>query len=120
MSKFTPKIQETRKTTKDNKIIDKPASFAKLPPLIPVKTLKEVNEISKFFKKNTKPTEKKNIRKSENHTCKLLQTQVLRVKQVNKPCIRLTQENSIEFLVQCIYLYIITSDGLCSTISSLF
>ena len=64
MSKFTPKIQETRKTTKYNKIIDKPASFAKLPPLIPVKTPKEVNEISKFFKKNTKPTEKKNIRKS--------------------------------------------------------
>jgi len=33
--------------------------------------------------------------------------------------LELTQENSIEFLVQCIYLYILTSNGPCSTISSL-
>jgi len=30
----------------------------------------------------------------------MLQTQVLRVGQVNEPCIRLTQENSIENSVQ--------------------
>jgi len=30
----------------------------------------------------------------------MLQTQVLRVRQVNKPCIGLTQENSIENSVQ--------------------
>ena len=64
MSKFTPKVQETRKTTKGNKTINKLVSFAKLPPLILIKTSKEINKISKFFKKNTKLTEKKNIRKS--------------------------------------------------------
>ena len=49
----------------------------------------------------------------------MLQTQVLKVEQVNKPCIGLTQENSIEFLVQCIYFYILTSNGPCLAISSL-
>ena len=45
----------------------------------------------------------------------VLQTQDLSVDQANKPCIKLTQENSIEFLVQHIYLYILTSNGLYST-----
>ena len=49
----------------------------------------------------------------------MLQTQVLKVKQANKPYIGLTQENLMEFLVQYIYFYILTSDGLCSAISSL-
>ena len=49
----------------------------------------------------------------------MLQTQVLKVKQANKPYIGLTQENSMEFLVQCIYLYILTIDSLCLAISSL-
>ena len=31
----------------------------------------------------------------------------------------LIQENSMKFLVQCIYLYILTSGGPCSAISSL-
>ena len=33
--------------------------------------------------------------------------------------LELTQENSMEFLVQSIYLYILTIDGLCLAISSL-
>jgi len=33
--------------------------------------------------------------------------------------LELTQENLIEFLVQDIYLYILTSGGLCATTSSL-
>jgi len=49
----------------------------------------------------------------------MLQTQVLRVGQANKPCVRLIQENLMEFLIQYIYLYILTSDSPCSTISSL-
>ena len=31
----------------------------------------------------------------------MLQTQVLSTRQVNEPCIRLTQENSIESLIAC-------------------
>ena len=58
-----PKVQKTRKFTKDDKSTDKPASFAKLPSPIPTKTSKKVNEISKFFKKNTKLTEKRDVGK---------------------------------------------------------
>ena len=36
----------------------------------------------------------------------LLQTQVLKVRQVNEPCIRLTQENSIESFIQTSLPYI--------------
>ena len=43
----------------------------------------------------------------------VLQTQVLRVEQVNKPCIRLTQENSIENSVQDSLPYILNPYGLC-------
>jgi len=64
VSKFTSKIQETRSITKDNKSTDKLVSFKKLPSLIPMKTSKKVKKISKFFKKSTKLTEKKNTGKS--------------------------------------------------------
>ena len=49
---------------KSSKSADKPASFNRLPPLIPAKLLKEVNEILKFFKKNIQTNKKKDIRKS--------------------------------------------------------
>jgi len=39
----------------------------------------------------------------------MLQTQVLRVEQVNEPCIGLTQENSIENSVQDCLPYILNS-----------
>ena len=39
----------------------------------------------------------------------ILQTQVLRVEQVNEPCIGLTQENSIENPVQDCLPYILNS-----------
>jgi len=42
----------------------------------------------------------------------LLQTQVLRVEQVNEPCIRLTQENLIENSVQDCLPYILQPHGL--------
>jgi len=41
----------------------------------------------------------------------LLQTQALRVRQANEPCIRLIQENSIEFLLQSSLPYIPFGDG---------
>lgn len=63
-SKFTLKIQRTRSTTKGDKLTNKLARFTKLSSLIPMKTSKEVKEISKFFKKSIKPTERKDIGKS--------------------------------------------------------
>jgi len=45
-------------------LTDKPVSFAKLPSPIHAKTPKKIKEISKFFKKSTKLTEKKNTGKS--------------------------------------------------------
>jgi len=44
----------------------------------------------------------------------MLQTQNLRVGQANKPCIRLTQENSIENSVQNLLSYILKAHGLYS------
>ena len=41
----------------------------------------------------------------------MLQTQVLRLEQVNEPCIGLTQENSIENSVQDSLLYILNLCG---------
>ena len=44
---------------------------------------------------------------------KVLQTQVLKVRQVNEPCIRLTQENPIENSVQDCLPYLLKSHGPC-------
>ena len=44
--------------------MDKPTSFVKLPSLIPAKISKEVNEISKFFKKDNQLIKKKDTKES--------------------------------------------------------
>jgi len=62
--KFTSILQESRTSFNKNKSTDKPTSFVKLPLLIPEKSHKEVMEISKFFKQETKLIEKKETRKS--------------------------------------------------------
>ena len=51
-AKFTPRIQPT--TSKNNKKINKPSPviIEKIPPLIPTKSQKKVNVISKFLKSN--------------------------------------------------------------------
>ena len=49
----------------------------------------------------------------------VLQTQVLRVRQVNEPYIRLTQENLIENSVQKCLPYILNDEGPCYYFSSL-
>ena len=56
-------FKKSRINPKNNKPTDKPASFVKIPLLIPVKTPNEVNEISKFFKKNSQPKDKSDNRK---------------------------------------------------------
>jgi len=50
--------------SKSSKDTDKPATFNKLSSLIPAKSSKKVNEISKFFKKNMQKNEKKDQQKS--------------------------------------------------------
>jgi len=65
VSKFTPRIQETKNSSKDEKPTDKPASFIRLLPPVPTKTQKKVNKIYKYFKNNNnnKTLEKKNVGK---------------------------------------------------------
>ena len=53
-SKFNPQASRTLVNNKDKETI-KPTYVFPLPPLIPAKTPKEVNEILKYFKKNNNP-----------------------------------------------------------------
>ena len=61
--KFTSKIHKVKKKSSKKDLIDKLASFANIPPPIPAKTLKEVNEILKYFKKNNQYKDKNKIKK---------------------------------------------------------
>jgi len=47
-----------------------------------MKTLKKIKEISKFFKKNTKPTEKKNTRKLYAQALSLKISEILKIKKI--------------------------------------
>lgn len=53
VTKFTPKLHEIKKESTNKKPVDKLANFVRISPLILAKTLKEVNKISKYFKKNS-------------------------------------------------------------------
>ena len=65
LSKFTLKINEVKANkSKSSKNTNKPATFNRLPPPIPAKLPKEINEILKYFKKNNQTNKKKNQRKS--------------------------------------------------------
>jgi len=46
-----------------------------------MKTLKKIKEIFKFFKKNTKPTEKKNTRKLYAQALSLKISEILKIKK---------------------------------------
>jgi len=56
--KFNPQVAKPQISTKGKEII-KHTFISTLPPPIPAKSQKEVNEISKYFKKNDKSTMKK-------------------------------------------------------------
>jgi len=58
MSKFNPQISRPQALLKGKKIV-KPIFVSPLPLLILAKFLKEVNEISKYFKKNGNIPQKK-------------------------------------------------------------
>jgi len=81
-SKFMPKLQKTRIPSNKKKLTNKPASFVKLPPLIPAKTCKKVMEISKFFKKEIKPMEKKEARKSYAQVLSPKTSKILKIKEI--------------------------------------
>ena len=57
-SQFSPQIKNTSAPNK-GKDVAKPTFVSFISPPIPAKTLKEVKEISKFFKKIEKPSLKK-------------------------------------------------------------
>jgi len=64
--------------------MNKPASFVKLPPLISTKSLKEVKEIYKFFKKNSQLVEKKNAKKSyiQILSLSIITSEILKIKEI--------------------------------------
>ena len=86
VAKFTSKLHETNMKTKNGIQVDKPASFVKIPLSIPMKLPKEVQEILKFFKKNTQPTERKDTRKSYAQVLSMLlstnTSKILKIKQM--------------------------------------
>jgi len=84
-SKFTPKINKVKTNkSKSSKNADKPATFNRLPPLILAKCSKEVNEILKYFKRNSQTNEKKDQRKSYAQASSPLNNtrEVLKIKEI--------------------------------------
>ena len=57
-SKFIPQVLKNLTNNKKKEIV-KPTFISPLPPLIPAKLQKEVNELLKYFKKNTNILQKK-------------------------------------------------------------
>ena len=57
-AKFNPQIKKSPSPSKSKEVIN-PTFVSPIPPPIPAKSLKEVKEISKYFKKIENPTPKK-------------------------------------------------------------
>jgi len=66
-SKFSPQVVKTMSNGKSKNIV-KLASILSIPPPIPAKSLKEVNEISKFFKKKLAIQQKKSYTQASSNT----------------------------------------------------
>ena len=97
--KFTLRIHEVKKPSKSKKFIDKPASIERLPSPISAKTQKKVNEISKYFKKNTnKTSEKKDIVKSYTQVSVPSTSEILKIKKVF-PKLQTSKINNIHKIV---------------------
>jgi len=58
-SKFTPQVSKNSNSNNKGKETVKPIFISPIPPTILAKTQKEVNELSKYFKKNTNLQQKK-------------------------------------------------------------
>jgi len=57
-SKFTPQVSKISNNNKEKEVV-KPIFISPIPPPIPAKLQKEVNELSKYFKKKTNTQQKK-------------------------------------------------------------
>jgi len=82
-AKFTHKLYEIKKKLTNKKIVDKPASFVRIPPPISVKNPKEVNEICKYFKENSQLKEVSKNKKSYTQASKLISNikEILKIKE---------------------------------------
>jgi len=81
-SKFTPKINNISKNKGSNNNKNS-ASVSRLPPPIPAKLLKEVKDITKFFKKIKNSKGKENMKKSYAQASSLgnIAREVLKIKK---------------------------------------
>jgi len=64
---FSPQVSKPKVSLKGKEIV-KPTFVSSLPPPIPDKSQKEVNEISKYFKKNTKASPSKSYVQASSST----------------------------------------------------
>ena len=72
-SKFSPQVSRPQVSIKAKEIA-KPTFVLALPPLIPAKSPKEVNEISKYFKRNKKQSQKKSYAQASSLSRPFLQS----------------------------------------------
>ena len=66
-SQFSPQVSKPKVSLKGKETV-KPTFVSSLPPPIPAKSQKEVNEISKYFKKNTKASPSKSYVQASSST----------------------------------------------------
>ena len=66
-SQFSPQVSKPKVSLKGKEMV-KPTFVSSLPPSIPAKLQKEVNEISKYFKKNTKASPSKSYVQASSST----------------------------------------------------
>ena len=67
-SKFTPRVPKNSNINNKGKETVKPTFISPIPPPILTKTQKEINELSKYFKKNTNPQQKKSYANATSST----------------------------------------------------
>jgi len=86
-SKFTPQIPKSTNNNKGKGIV-KPTFISLIPPPIPAKLQKEVNELSKYFKKNTNSQQKKSY---TNATSPLKQPSLVAPKNIARETLKIKE-----------------------------
>jgi len=84
-------------TSKKDKVAAKLASISSLPPLIPVKSPKEINTISKYFKKSSKNKEKKSYAQASALSSNITR-EILKIKEMFPKL----QDKKIEYIQKII------------------
>ena len=80
-SKFNPQVTKPLVNNKGKESV-KPSYISPLLPPIPVKILKEVNEISKYFKKNDSPQRNSNAQASSKSQNSNIVMNTLKIKEM--------------------------------------